>query len=661
MKYKKVLMVVLAFIIVCAFGPVYAEEISSSSSVPQESSTEIITEPETPAQPETPKETPTAVEKPTVPKQEQTKPVPAQPKQNVKQQPKQQISTQQKDQQAQLADQKAKKKADQQKQQALANKVSQPTVPQTNIINGTGVTTYKEETSYYNPEIGTKLRYPLLEQAVLSSPFGNRSAESTNFIGTTFHQGIDLAIVLGTPIVAAEKGEVVRASWFDGYGNCVDILHEDGMLTRYGHMSEINVKEGQKVIRGQLIGKVGSTGNSTGPHLHFEVRPDGSTPVDPLPYLDISNVAMDFEYTNVKLLLVDEQYVNKDTDFSNLNYEGVLFQLNERLDSKVKDGKTIIDLSEYYESGLLKNNPIKIQTAGDYKAKFTKDHKVELNKELTTSEIQLLIPSKTFSKTGVLTYINSDYSTLKSGLYEFNPLFDIKLKLGINKIKKDNIKILVNGKRLSGKYFKYEDGMLTIRYSCLYLEELQIDISSKKFDFKDYKKDVVGSINHINSFITAKDFNPMAFNSFIDECAVISSVVDTNIESNYAVPPYNKYNFKNSGEVLLDNSIADGYVSVPINVNGTKMEMDTDVDEDLYTESKPSQLMKIHNNVYNPFIYGEKLNISNKKNIKDGFKQVKFRLLDYMEGSKNTYFIVSYNVEGIGGYFGIQIPKSTED
>jgi murein DD-endopeptidase MepM/ murein hydrolase activator NlpD len=106
-----------------------------------------------------------------------------------------------------------------------------------------------------------------------------------------FHTGIDLAVPLGTPVFAAADGVVVLAgSMTDasgalvGYGNYIVIQHDAGLKTLYGHLLAIGVKEGQVVKRGQLIGLVGSTGNSTGPHTHFEVRIDNS-PVDPLQLL----------------------------------------------------------------------------------------------------------------------------------------------------------------------------------------------------------------------------------------------------------------------------------------------------------------------------------------------------------------------------------------
>ena len=98
------------------------------------------------------------------------------------------------------------------------------------------------------------------------------------------HEGIDIAAPTGTPISAAASGTVIYAGWMGGYGNLVVIDHGNGLATAYGHQSSIAVGSGTYVSQGQTIGYVGSTGHSTGPHVHFEVRVNGS-PVDPLGYL----------------------------------------------------------------------------------------------------------------------------------------------------------------------------------------------------------------------------------------------------------------------------------------------------------------------------------------------------------------------------------------
>jgi len=95
------------------------------------------------------------------------------------------------------------------------------------------------------------------------------------------HTGVDIAAPTGTPIHAAGNGEVISAGWRGGYGNCVIIDHGGGKATLYGHMSRLNVRSGARVSQGDVIGFVGSTGLSTGPHCHYEVRING-TPVNPL-------------------------------------------------------------------------------------------------------------------------------------------------------------------------------------------------------------------------------------------------------------------------------------------------------------------------------------------------------------------------------------------
>ncbi len=116
----------------------------------------------------------------------------------------------------------------------------------------------------------------------VSSPFGYRIHPI--FHVRKMHTGIDLSAGMGTPIKAADSGTVVQAGWRGGYGKCVVISHGNGVATLYAHQSVILVSVGDTVTRGQVIGKVGSTGYSTGAHLHFEVRVNGS-PVDPMRYL----------------------------------------------------------------------------------------------------------------------------------------------------------------------------------------------------------------------------------------------------------------------------------------------------------------------------------------------------------------------------------------
>jgi murein DD-endopeptidase MepM/ murein hydrolase activator NlpD len=113
----------------------------------------------------------------------------------------------------------------------------------------------------------------------VTSPFGERFHPILGY--ARMHRGVDLAAAYGSPIVAAADGRVVSAGWHGGYGKQVAIAHEGGMQTTYGHMSRIAAFAGEAVRRGQVIGYVGSTGLSTGPHLHFEVTKNGRA-VNPL-------------------------------------------------------------------------------------------------------------------------------------------------------------------------------------------------------------------------------------------------------------------------------------------------------------------------------------------------------------------------------------------
>jgi murein DD-endopeptidase MepM/ murein hydrolase activator NlpD len=124
---------------------------------------------------------------------------------------------------------------------------------------------------------------PVKASVTFTSGYGVRS--DPFHAGAAMHPGIDLAGAYGTPIYATADGTVVRAGWNNGgYGNLVELDHGRGITTRYGHMSAILVHAGDHVKRGQQIGRMGSTGRSTGNHLHYEVRIDGR-PVKPIPFM----------------------------------------------------------------------------------------------------------------------------------------------------------------------------------------------------------------------------------------------------------------------------------------------------------------------------------------------------------------------------------------
>jgi murein DD-endopeptidase MepM/ murein hydrolase activator NlpD len=124
-------------------------------------------------------------------------------------------------------------------------------------------------------------RFPI-QSVRLSSSYGMRGHPVLG--GRRKHNGVDLAAPTGTPIYATADGNVSKAEWFSSYGLYVSLEHGADIQTRYGHMSRLNVSAGQRVQKGDIIGYVGSTGRSTGPHLHYEVRIAGQA-VNPLPYM----------------------------------------------------------------------------------------------------------------------------------------------------------------------------------------------------------------------------------------------------------------------------------------------------------------------------------------------------------------------------------------
>ncbi|MGC2780053.1 MAG: M23 family metallopeptidase [Bradyrhizobium sp.] len=125
-------------------------------------------------------------------------------------------------------------------------------------------------------------RKPVIGEVEFTSGFGVRSDP---FLGRpAMHTGLDFRAATGDPVRVTANGKVVNAGWAGGYGRMVEVDHGNGLSTRYGHLSEINVKIGQQVKIGDIVGEVGSTGRSTGPHLHYETRIDGEA-VDPQKFL----------------------------------------------------------------------------------------------------------------------------------------------------------------------------------------------------------------------------------------------------------------------------------------------------------------------------------------------------------------------------------------
>jgi len=142
---------------------------------------------------------------------------------------------------------------------------------------------WKKLDQLQNGVIAIPAEKPVKTNVEFTSGFGVRS--DPFHAGAAMHPGIDLAGSYGTPIYATADGTVLRAGWNSGgYGNLVEIDHGRGITTRYGHMSAILVQPGQHIVRGQQVGRMGSTGRSTGNHLHYEVRIDGKA-VNPIPFM----------------------------------------------------------------------------------------------------------------------------------------------------------------------------------------------------------------------------------------------------------------------------------------------------------------------------------------------------------------------------------------
>jgi murein DD-endopeptidase MepM/ murein hydrolase activator NlpD len=130
--------------------------------------------------------------------------------------------------------------------------------------------------------VNIPVRRPVAGEGEIVSGFGVRIDPFLS--RPAMHTGLDFRAEVGDPVLVTAGGTVRVAGWSDGYGKMVEVDHGNGFATRYGHMSEIDVKVGQQVKTGQSLGKVGTTGRSTGPHLHYETRIDGEA-VDPQRFL----------------------------------------------------------------------------------------------------------------------------------------------------------------------------------------------------------------------------------------------------------------------------------------------------------------------------------------------------------------------------------------
>lgn len=176
-----------------------------------------------------------------------------------------------------------------------------------------------------------KLEFPLEKKFKLGSGFGPRGALAGGKIKAHNHQGQDIAAPTGTKVKSVADGVVVRSSPVEqsgGYGNFIVIKHDD-FYSAYGHLSKREVNKGDKVKKGELIGLVGSTGQSTGPHLHFEIRKtETGSQVDPKPYLtgsELTSTILDKEKTDDKKT-DDEKTDDEKTD-------------NEEKDNEEKDNE----------------------------------------------------------------------------------------------------------------------------------------------------------------------------------------------------------------------------------------------------------------------------------------------------------------------------------
>ncbi len=148
-------------------------------------------------------------------------------------------------------------------------------VPASNTVIAQGKISLYESVEPPNSGVGDGI-FTEPAVGVLTSPYGERWGRA--------HEGIDIGGEAGSDILAADSGTVSCSQWVDGYGNYIEIDHSNGFKTAYGHCSELYVKQGEIVTQGQVIAAMGSTGNSTGTHLHFEVLLDGE-PQNPLDYV----------------------------------------------------------------------------------------------------------------------------------------------------------------------------------------------------------------------------------------------------------------------------------------------------------------------------------------------------------------------------------------
>lgn len=182
----------------------------------------------------------------------------------------------------------------------LARQAKLDRTPEVDQIVGTGgpetLTSLDKKASQLEHEmrqINDRLRSDILRLAsvptglpvngYISDGFGMRR-NPFNGEGRETHQGLDIAVDFGMPVASTADGLVIHAGPYSGYGNLVILYHSNGLTTRYGHLSRITVEAGQRIKRGEQLGHAGSTGRSTGPHVHYEIR-ENDQPVDPMRYV----------------------------------------------------------------------------------------------------------------------------------------------------------------------------------------------------------------------------------------------------------------------------------------------------------------------------------------------------------------------------------------
>ncbi len=161
----------------------------------------------------------------------------------------------------------------------FTKQLAQDASPTRSITNPVGA---QPAAAQFGPALADAPRFAMPVVGRASSGYGMRTdpLHQTH----SMHAGFDVAAKTGTPVSAAASGVVTHAGAAGTYGNLVTIRHDSGFETRYAHLSKVAVQRGDRVTPGQEVGQVGSTGRSTGPHLHFEIRKDGKA-IDPAPYL----------------------------------------------------------------------------------------------------------------------------------------------------------------------------------------------------------------------------------------------------------------------------------------------------------------------------------------------------------------------------------------